>query len=90
MNGDSNIITMNGKDSDAINAGGKDINGNSNTVKSGEKGIGNLEAKGDIHADNDGKIDLTIRDGISLEGDIIANNGGKIYLNIVDSNTNNI
>lgn len=90
MNGDSNIITMNGENSDAINAVGKDINGNSNTVKSGEKGIGNLEAKGDIHADNDGKIDLTIRDGINLEGDIIANDGGKIYLNIVDSNANNI
>ena len=85
LNGNNNQIIMNGEDSKAIYVEGVDGNGNSNSVKSGENGIGNLTAVGDIVADNSGKIDLEIRDWANITGDIEATNSAIIDLSIKEN-----
>ncbi len=89
LNGDWNRITMNGDNSYAIYAQGKDFNNNSNTVKSGENGIGTLYVKGDIVADDNGQIDLSIRDWGDITGNIEATNGATIKLGMAE-NTSDI
>ena len=85
LNGESNVIVMNGSNSYAIYAQGKDINNNSNTVKSGDNGIGNLDVKGDIVATNSGKIDLTVNKVADITGDIEATNSGIINFTLGDN-----
>ena len=93
LNGEINNITMNGNNSYAIYAQGKDINNNSNTVKSGENGIGGLNVKGNILAEDNGAIDLTINNDkitdndnnvyenyVTVEGDILAKTAGTINM----------
>lgn len=100
MNGDTNIINML-EGEKAIYAKGKDINGNSNTVKSGEDGIGGLNVKGNILAEGNGAIDLTIHNdqffdednkintnNVTVEGDILAKSAGNV--NMAVKNTANI
>ena len=92
MNGSRNIITM-ANGGTAIYAQGKDINNNSNTVKSGEEGIGGLKVKGNIFAEDNGAIDLTINNDkitdndnnvyenyVTVEGDILAKTAGTINM----------
>lgn len=93
LNGLVNSITMNGNNSHAIYAEGVDVNGNSNTVKSGENGIGGLNVKGNILAEDSGAIDLTINNDqitadnnnvyenyVTVEGDILAKTAGTINM----------
>ena len=95
LNGKINNIVMNGNNSYAIYAQGKDINNNSNTVKSGEEGIGGLNVKGNILAKDSGAIDLTINNDkiidednkvnenyVTVEGDILAKSGGTVNMAI--------
>lgn len=73
LNGDTNVIMMNGTNSYAIYAKGVDANGKNNTVQSGEKGIGSFEITGDIAAENGGLIDLHATGAESyLTGDVKA------------------
>ena len=74
LNGDNNIINMQGNDSKAIYAEGVDANGNANTVKSGDSGIGHIEFVGDIVAENGGAITLDIKGNEQnyFQGDMIA------------------
>ena len=93
LNGESNVIIMNGSNSYAITSKGQDIDGNSNTVKSGEEGIGGLNIKGNILAEDSGAIDLTINNDkiidednnvnenyVTVEGDILAKSGGTVNM----------
>lgn len=93
LNGESNVIVMNGSNSYAITAKGQNIDGNSNTVKSGEEGIGGLNIKGNILAEDSGAIDLTINNDkiidednnvkdnyVTVEGDILAKSGGTVNM----------
>ena len=86
MNGDKNIITMadGGK---ALFADGKYSTENDKEViiKSGDNGIGNLTAVGDIVADNGGKIDLDIRDWADITGNIEATNSATVDLSIKEN-----
>lgn len=78
LNGDTNIITMKGDNSYAIYAEGVDANGESNTVQSGDNGIGSFEITGDIAAENGGKITLEAIKENSLtdnDGNLIGNRG---------------
>lgn len=56
LNGDTNVITMTGNNSYALYAEGVDAWGNSNTIQSGEDGIGSFVITGDIAAENGGKL----------------------------------
>lgn len=88
LNGENNTINMQGENSKAIYVEGVDVNGNSNSVTSGEDGkgsIGNLNVTGDIAADNSGKIDLTIRDWGDITGNIEATNGATIKLGMAEN-----
>lgn len=89
LNGDWNKILMKGGNSKAIYAKGVDANGDANTVKSGENGIGNLDSVGDIVAENGGKIDLDIRDWADIKGNIEAIDNAVIDLGII-KNTSEI
>ena len=93
LNGEVNNIVMNGNNSYAIYAQGKDVNNNSNTVKSGEEGIGGLKVKGNIFAEDNGAIDLTINNDkitdndnnvyenyVTVEGDILAKTAGTVNM----------
>ena len=73
MNGITNEITM-AEGGKAIYAQGVDANGNSNTVKSGEKGIGSIDFVGDVVAESGGTITLDVNGDEQnyLQGDIIA------------------
>lgn len=92
MNGNLNTISM-AEGGKAIYAQGKDINNNSNTVKSGDNGIGGLNVKGNILAEDSGAIDLTINNDeitdednnvyenyVTVEGDILAKSGGTVNM----------
>lgn len=73
LNGDTNVITMTGDNSYAIYAEGVDASGESNTVQSGDNGIGSFEITGDIAAENGGLIDLHATGAESyLTGDVKA------------------
>ena len=92
LNGENNTINMQGENSKAIYVEGVDVNGNSNSVTSGEDGkgsIGNLNVTGDIAADNSGKIDLAIRDWGDITGNIEATNGANIKLGVANNNSGN-
>ena len=92
LNGENNTINMQGENSKAIYVEGVDVNGNSNSVTSGEDGkgsIGNLNVTGDIAADNSGKIDLTVRDWADITGNIEATNGATIKLGMANNNSGN-
>ena len=90
--GANNVITMKGENSQAIYAKGTDKNGNSNTVKSGENGIGYLWAKGNIAAEDSGAIVLSMNNAMQdeanpdekvsfyLNGAAMASNGGQTVL----------
>ena len=93
LNGAINKITMNGDNSYAIYAKGENIKGNSNTVRSGEDGIGGLNVKGNILAEDNGAIDLTINNdqfldednkintnNVTVEGDILAKSAGNVNM----------
>ena len=83
---------MKGENSQAIYAKGTDKNGNSNTVKSGENGIGYLWAKGNIAAEDSGAIVLSMNNAMPdeanpdekvsfyLNGAAMAANGGRTVL----------
>lgn len=73
LNGDTNVITMNGNNSYALYAEGVDADGKSNTVQSGKDGIGSFKITGDIAAENGGLIDLHATGAESyLTGDVKA------------------
>ena len=73
MNGITNEITM-AEGGKAIYAQGVDTNGNSNTVKSGDNGIGSIDFVGDVVAESGGTITLDVNGDEQnyLQGDIIA------------------
>lgn len=82
LNGDENTITM-GEGGKALYASGRNENsdnarGNSNTISSGDGGIGYLKATGDIAAEDSGAIDLTLRDYLNVNGSISAESGGVV------------
>ena len=52
LKGETNKITMNGDNSYAISAKQVDVQGNSNTVKSGENGIGTIDFTGDVKTES--------------------------------------
>lgn len=92
MKGSTNVITM-AEGGTAIYAQGKDANNNSNIVKSGEEGIGGLNVRGNILAEDNGAIDLTINNDkitddnnnvyenyVTVEGDILAKTAGTINM----------
>lgn len=90
LNGDANVITMKGDNSYAIYAEGVDAKGNSNTVQSGESGIGSFAITGDIAAENGGKITLEAIKENSLtdnDGNLIGNRG-SLTGNILASGQN--
>lgn len=71
---------MNGENSYAIYAEGVDADGESNTVQSGEKGIGSFTITGNVEAENGGRIDLHATDTDktnSLTGDLTADGEGS-------------
>ena len=73
LNGQENIIQMNGTNSYAIYAKEVDSTGNSNAVKSGENGIGYVKITGNIAAEDGGLIDLHMTGSQSwIEGNITA------------------
>ena len=78
LNGEKNVITMNGNNSYAIYAEGVDANGENNTVKSGENNIGWVGITGDIAAEDGGLIDLHMTGNQSwIEGNITAQGMGS-------------
>ena len=84
LNGINNKVTMNGENSKAIYADSQ-----YGVVQSGENGIGNIDVIGDIFADDNGKIDLAIRDWGDITGNIEATNGATIKLGMAE-NTSDI
>ena len=77
LNGKNNTIEMEGDNSYAIYAKNTDINGNSNTVKSGDDGIGYIYFIGDVMAESGGLIDLHVTGDTTgtvnlLKGDVKA------------------
>lgn len=90
LNGDANVITMKGDNSYAIYAEGVDAKGNSNTVQSGESGIGSFAITGDIAAENGGNITLEAIKENNLtdkDGNLIGNRG-SLTGNILASGKN--
>ena len=78
LNGKRNIIKMNGMDSHAVYAKGVNTEGNSNSVKSGENGIGWVDFTGDIAAEDGGLIDLHMTGNQSwIKGNITAQGMGS-------------
>ena len=84
LKGDINTIIMGTQNNDgtvtkaegskALYAEGVDANNNSNSVKSGDNGIGMIDFVGDIVAENGGAISLNVTGDYQnfLQGDIIA------------------
>lgn len=90
LNGDANEITVIGENSKAIYAEGVDANGNSNTVKSGDSGIGSFAITGNVEAENGGNITLEAIKENSLtdnDGNLIGNRG-SLTGNILASGQN--
>lgn len=86
LNGDKNVITM-AEGGKALYANGKNLTDDDGEViiKSGNNGIGNLDVKGDIVAENGGKIDLTVNKAADITGDIEATNSGVINFTLGDN-----
>lgn len=79
LNGDANVINV-GRNNKAIYAEGVDAKGNSNTVESGDKGIGSFAITGNVEAENGGNITLDARNAESvnrLKGDLTADGVGS-------------
>ena len=74
MNGDANTISM-GK-------GGKALYAESQyaVIRSGENGIGYLNATGDIVAEDSGAIDLALREYLTVNGTVSAASNGTVML----------
>lgn len=82
LNGDANVINV-GTNNKAIYAEGVDANGISNTVKSGDNGIGSFAITGNVEAENGGNITLDARNAESvnrLTGDLTADGVGSVYV----------
>lgn len=89
LNGDTNVINV-GTNNKAIYAEGVDVNGNSNTVKSGDSGIGSFAITGNVEAENGGNITLEAIKENSLtdnDGNLIGNRG-SLTGNILASGQN--
>lgn len=75
LNGDKNVITM-AEGGKALYANGKNLTDDDGEViiKSGNKGIGNIDIVGDIEAENGGAIALDVvgNEQNYLQGDILA------------------
>lgn len=91
LNGNENTITMRagGK---ALYASGRsddsdNVHGNSNTISSGDGGIGYLKATGDVAADDGGRISLWLRDYLSVTGSVSAESGGTVEFTSDERNT---
>ena len=95
LNGDENIITM-GAGGKALYASGRsensdNVHGNSNTISSGDGGIGYLNATGDVAADDGGRISLWLRDYLSVTGSVSAESGGTVeFITLNNGNGNTI
>ena len=92
LNGDTNVITMTGDNSYALYAEGVDASGHSNTIQSGEDGIGSFAITGDIAAENGGLINLHVTGNAQnyLEGDVKAygtksNNNATVTLSVANA-----
>lgn len=83
LHGDTNVITMTGDNSYALYAEGVDAGGNSNTIKSGEDGIGSFAITGDIAAENGGNITLN-----AIKANSFKNNSGSLTGTILASGQN--
>lgn len=83
LNGDTNVITMTGVNSYALYAEGVDARGNSNTIRSGEGGIGSFVITGDIAAENGGNITLN-----AIKANSFKNNSGSLTGTILASGQN--
>lgn len=89
LNGDANVINV-GTNNKAIYAEGVDANGKSNTVESGDKGIGYFAITGNVVAENGGNITLEAIKENSLtdnDGNLIGNRG-SLTGNILASGQN--
>ena len=89
LNGDANVINV-GTNNKAIYAEGVDANGISNTVKSGDSGIGSFAITGNVAAENGGNITLEAIKENSLtdnDGNLIGNRG-SLTGNILASGQN--
>ena len=83
LNGINNVIDV-GESGRAISASSQ-----YGVVQTGENGIGNIDVIGDIFADDNGKIDLAIRDWGDITGNIEAINGANIKLGMANNNAGN-
>lgn len=83
LKGDTNVITMTRDNSYALYAEGVDAWGNSNTIKSGEDGIGSFVITGDIAAENGGNITLN-----AIKANSFKNNSGSLTGTILASGQN--
>lgn len=83
LNGINNVIDV-GESGRAISASSQ-----YGVVQTGENGIGNIDVIGDIFADDNGKIDLAIRDWGDITGNIEAINGANIKLGMANNNSGN-
>lgn len=91
LNGDENTITMRagGK---ALYASGRsedydNVHGNSNTISSGDGGIGYLKATGDVAADDGGRISLGLREYLKVNGSVSAESEGTVKFVSKGNNT---
>lgn len=76
LNGDENVIHMLGDESKALFA-----NSEYAKISSGNNGIGSIDLIGDVEANDNGSIDLTIRNDAKVIGQIKSTNSGKISFN---------
>ena len=98
LKGEENRIEMNGEESRAIYAAGKDVNENSNSVISDKNSFGYLWAKGNIEATDSGLIDLTMNKtmldeqgkntgtAFYLKGAAVASENGTVNLQSAATN----
>lgn len=89
LNGDENTITM-GAGGKALYASGRSENnehGNSNTISSGDGGIGYLKATGDVAADDGGKISLELKEYLTVNGSVSAESEGTVAFVSKSNNT---
>ena len=79
LSGEENNITM-GEGGKALYASGVDAKDNSISIRSGANGIGYLNAKGAITAEDEGTINLKLRDFLKVEGTLSALDGGVVSI----------
>lgn len=85
LSGEENNIFMN-NGGWALYASGVDAKGNRNGIFSGENGIGTLQIKGDVEAEDSGTINLALKQYLSVTGDVNASDSATIAFTSMESN----